>query len=65
MMQTNALLTIETRCKERQISQAINSLMTTAEMADETLAYSPLRSLKQPIAKEHFMQFSRRESFKF
>jgi endonuclease III len=65
MIHAYVLLTIEARCKERQTAQAVSSLMTTAEMAVETLAYLLSSNLKQPIAKVHFMQFSSRESFKF
>jgi hypothetical protein len=38
--------------------------MMAAELAVETLAYSPLTCLTRLIAREHFIQFSRRESFK-
>jgi hypothetical protein len=38
--------------------------MTRAEMVLEALAYSPLSNLMRLLAREHFIQFSRRESFK-
>jgi hypothetical protein len=40
-------------------------MMTRAEMALETLAYSPLSCLTRLIPREHFIQFSRRGNFKF
>ena len=39
--------------------------MTRTEIVLETLSYSPLSNLTRLLAREHFIQFSSRESFKF
>jgi hypothetical protein len=42
----------------------LSSLLTRANMALETLAYSPLSNLTRLLAREHLIELTRRESFK-
>jgi hypothetical protein len=53
------LTTFETRPKS-----VVSSLMTRTEMVLETLVFSPFICLTRLLAREYFIEFSRRESFK-
>jgi hypothetical protein len=46
------------------LTESMSSLMTRTEMVLETLVYTPLNQLTQLLAREHFVESSRRDGFK-